>query len=71
MDPRILELEYTAEHQHSDGSWSPLTEEHRTGDSADHDPERVWSLRRVFRCEACGETVALTPREDVPPPDAE
>jgi hypothetical protein len=72
MDPRLLQLQYSVEHEHADGSWGELTEEESAPhDSAEHDPERAWSLRRIFRCASCGERVALTPGNGSPPPDAE
>ena len=71
MDQRLLQLQYRVEHQHSDGSWGEMREERPHHDAADHDPERAWSLRRIFRCPSCGETVAITPGEDSPSPDAE
>jgi hypothetical protein len=70
-DPRILQLQYQVEHEHADGSWGQLVEERRPLDSAEDDPERGWSLRRIFRCTTCDETVAITPAEDAPSPDAE
>jgi hypothetical protein len=70
-DPRIQQLQYQVEHQHSDGSWGQLVEERRHVDSVEHDPERGWALRRIFRCTTCDETVAITPAEDAPSPDAE
>jgi hypothetical protein len=30
-------------------------------DPADHDAERSWGLRRIFRCTACQATVTLEP----------
>jgi hypothetical protein len=62
---RFVETGYFLEHQHKDGNWARLLEEeeptplHHT--PAEHDPERRWSLRRIFRCESCGERVAFTP----------
>jgi hypothetical protein len=70
MEQRLLQLQYDVEHQHSDGSWSEMTEEHPHHDSAEHDPERTWSMRRIFRCQSCGETVTVTPGES-PSPDAQ
>ena len=39
------------EHRHEDGSWSEMVEERRPHDAADHDAERSWGLRRIFRCQ--------------------
>jgi hypothetical protein len=66
----LLEYRFSVEHQHSDGSWSPLVEDSSHHDSAAHDPERGW-VRRIFRCPSCNETVALKTAEDAKPPDAE
>ena len=56
---RIIQ-DYRLEHHHNDGSWFPLE---RVGhDAVDHDPERSWIKRAIYRCE-CGEEVALI--EDV------
>jgi hypothetical protein len=69
MDQRLLQLAYRVEHQHSDGSWGEMTEVRPAHDSAEHDPERSWSLRRIYRCEKCREVVTLTPGEDTPTSD--
>lgn len=66
----LREYQFRLEHQHSDGSWSELVEDHSHHDSAAHDPERGW-VRRLFRCTSCNELVALTPREGTPAPDVE
>jgi hypothetical protein len=71
MDQRIQQLQYRVEHEHSDGSWGQLVEQPAHHDAADHDPERGWSLRRIFRCTTCDEVMAITPTEDAPSPDAE
>jgi hypothetical protein len=69
MDQRLLQLAYRVEHQHSDGSWAEMEEVQPAPDSAEHDPERFWSLRRIYRCASCNEVVALTPGEDTVAPD--
>jgi hypothetical protein len=69
MDPRILELQYRVEHEHADGSWGALVEEGPPLDSAETDPERRWSLRRVFRCTSCDQLVTLTEGDDTASPD--
>lgn len=45
------------QHQHGDGSWWPMEREH---DSADHDAERSWLRRTIFRCSNCDHAVAVT-----------
>jgi hypothetical protein len=32
-------------------------------DPADHDPERGWGLRRIFRCTTCDEEVSIVAGE--------
>jgi hypothetical protein len=59
MDPNIrIAQELRLEHHHSDGSWSPMEPNHHG--SSDHDAERSWPRRRIFRCATCEEEVALT-----------
>ena len=71
MDQRIQQLQYRIEHQHGDGSWGEMVEMPAHHDPADHDPERDWSLRRIFRCTSCARTLIVTPGEGGPAPDAE
>lgn len=60
---RFIETAYRIQHQHNDGSWSPMEEEpairHHT--SVEHDPERSWLRGRIFRCSSCGETMTVVP----------
>jgi hypothetical protein len=66
---RLQEAQYRIEHRHGDGSYAPMTEEHSHHDPADHDPERSWGVRRLFRCTKCDEGVLIGPEEeDEPPP---
>jgi hypothetical protein len=60
--------EYRLEHRHGDGSWAPMSEERSHHAPSDHDPERSWGRRRLFRCIRCDETVLIAPEEDPPPP---
>ncbi|MFL5678976.1 MAG: hypothetical protein ACJ77B_00075 [Chloroflexota bacterium] len=63
---RFVESQYRIEHRHGDGSWAEMAEvEH---DSAAHDPERSWGLRKIFRCKRCDETVTITPGDEGAPP---
>ena len=48
-----------------------LVEEQAHDDVAAHDPERIWALRRIFRCTTCGDTVTFDPGDGAAPPDAE
>ncbi len=60
MDPaRLVEMEYRMSHRHNDGSTWPMVEVRQHHDAADHDPERRWGLRRIFRCTSCEETVTI------------
>jgi hypothetical protein len=61
---RAAEVQYRIEHQHGDGSWAPMVEERSHHDSADHDPERSWGQRRLFRCTKCDESVLIGPEEE-------
>jgi hypothetical protein len=59
MDPNLrIAQQFRVEHRHSDGSWSPLEPQHH--ESADHDAERSWLRRTIFRCGSCAEEVAVT-----------
>ena len=59
MDPNLrIAQEFRIEHRHGDGSWSPLEPIHHG--SADHDAERSWLKRTIFRCAGCNETVTVT-----------
>ena len=69
MDQRILELQYEVEHEHADGSRGQMVEERSPRDAADTDPERGWSLRRVFRCTVCNDVVTLTRGREPGAPD--
>ena len=66
---RFVETAYRLQHQHGDGSWSPMEEEsrgHHT--SVEHDPERSWLRGRIFRCSSCGETATIVPGSEGSPP---
>jgi hypothetical protein len=63
-------MEYKIQHRHGDGSWAPMDEVPREHGPADHDPERSWGFRRIFRCTRCDETVTVTPGDEgAPPPE--
>ena len=64
---RLQEAQYRLEHRHSDGSWASMEPVRQHHDPAEHDPERAWSVRRIFRCTRCDETVMIGPEEDAPP----
>jgi hypothetical protein len=59
MDPNLrITQEFRLEHRHGDGSFATMREiEH---DSSSHDGERSWLRRRLFRCDACSDVVAVT-----------
>jgi hypothetical protein len=63
MDPNArIAQELLLEHRHNDGSWSRM--ERVEHDSADHDAERSWLRRMIFRCTTCDEEVSVV-AEDV------
>ena len=67
---RIVEMALRIEHQHTDGSWGEMIEDHRTQLSpVDHDPERTWGSHRIFRCTSCDDAVTIVPADDTPPSD--
>ena len=65
---RIAESALRIEHRHSDDTWGEMQEERSHHDPADHDPERGWSIRRVFRCTSCPDSVTVFDGEVGGPP---
>ncbi|HEY4190207.1 MAG TPA: hypothetical protein VGM28_07285 [Candidatus Limnocylindrales bacterium] len=61
---RTFELQYRIEHRHPDGSWAEMVEERPHNDPAEHDAERAWGKRRLFRCGKCNETVTIEPGDE-------
>jgi hypothetical protein len=61
---RTFEILYRIEHRHHDGSWGEMVEDRAHHSPSDHDPERSWSLRRIFRCTSCEEAVTVIPGEE-------
>jgi hypothetical protein len=70
MGQTLFELQYRLEHRHKDGSWAEMVEDRAHHDVADHDPERGWNLRRIFRCTSCDEAATVFPGEEASPPPA-
>jgi hypothetical protein len=63
MDPNVrIAQEFRIDHRHDDGSWAPMDPMHHG--VAEHDGERSWLRRTVFRCGSCGETVTVTAGDD-------
>ena len=58
---RFIELQYRIEHRHKDGSWAEMEEVRSHHDAAEHDPERSWGIRRLFRCKTCEEELTISP----------
>jgi hypothetical protein len=58
---RIGEAMYRVQHRHKDGSWADMEQVPNHHGAADHDPERSWGRRTLFRCRSCSEGVELTP----------
>jgi hypothetical protein len=66
---RIVEMALRIEHQHSDGTWGEMIEDHRPHHSpANHDPERRWGFHRIFRCTSCDEAVTIASGDEGEPP---
>jgi hypothetical protein len=55
----LSELELRIQHQHNDGSWSPLERESNPHDPAQLDPEQEWQRGHVYVCSACQERVRI------------
>jgi hypothetical protein len=55
----MYEAMLRVQHRHDDGTWADLAEVRPHHDPADHDPERGWGVRRLFRCTSCEETVEV------------
>ncbi len=67
MEPgRLVDSMYRVQHRHKDGSWADMEEAGGHHGPADHDPERGWGVRQLFRCRTCEETAEVTP---MPPDD--
>lgn len=66
---RMDYAEFRITHRHADGSWGDLApvqtpdqrEPSSDHDVAAHDPERQWSVGRLFRCTSCEQQVTLGP----------
>jgi hypothetical protein len=70
MDPRSILTMFQVEYRHSDGSLGVMVEERSHHAPADHDPERGWGLRRIFRCSGCDESVSIVVGDpEVVPPE--
>jgi hypothetical protein len=63
----IRDIEFMIRHRHTDGSYAEMLPDRPHHDAPDHDPERSWGHRRIFRCATCDEAVTLVPgvEEDV------
>lgn len=59
MDPRSILTTFTVEHAHRDGTRGLMVEDRTHHDPADHDPERFWNRKRIFRCASCDESVTI------------
>ena len=68
---RLAEMVLRIEHQHADGTWGELVEDRSHHAAADHDPERLWGIRRIFQCMSCPEKVTVIEGEEGGPPPAE
>jgi hypothetical protein len=61
---RVYAQDLRLMHQHKDGSWAELQEQPAHHDAAHHDPERGWSIGRLFVCRSCPEQVAVPAGHD-------
>ena len=59
MQPRVFEIEYHLSHRHKDGSYADMEEVHHS--SASHDGERLWGIKRLFKCKTCDEWATIMP----------
>ena len=57
---RLQSAEYQLSHRHKDGSWAEMAEQPLHHGAAEHDPERGWSVARLFRCRTCDESAVVT-----------
>jgi hypothetical protein len=64
MDQQRFAEQFRLEHRHGDGSWGQMTEVRSHHDPADHDVERAWARRRIFKCGGCEETATIVPGEE-------
>jgi hypothetical protein len=61
---RIIEMALRIEHRHGDGTWGEFQEDRSHHSSTDHDPERSWGFRRIFRCTSCGDSLTVIEGEE-------
>jgi hypothetical protein len=66
---RIVEIEYRISHRHKDGSYAEMEEVRQHHSPAEHDPERSWGMRRIFRCKTCEEYATIVPGREGGVPD--
>jgi hypothetical protein len=60
LDPnRAIEIEYRISHRHKDGSYAEMQEVRQHHSPSDHDQERSWGIRRIFRCNTCEEYATI------------
>ena len=61
---RMIELQYRIDHRHKDGSWAEMEEVTPHHDSAQHDTERSWGFKRLFKCKTCDEFLTIQPGQE-------
>ena len=61
---RIIEMALRIEHRHGDGTWGEFQEDRSHHSPSDHDPERSWGIRRIFRCTSCGDAMTVIEGEE-------
>ncbi len=59
MSLRAPDLELQLMHRHKDGSWAEMDATPSHHAPTEHDPERGWSRRKIFRCRTCAEVLSV------------
>jgi hypothetical protein len=66
---RLFEIQYLISHRHKDGSYAEMEEVSHRHDPSQHDQERLWGNRRIFKCKTCEEYATIVPGEEGGVPD--
>jgi len=61
---RLYEIQYLISHRHKDGSYGQMEEVASHHDPSQHDQERWWGKRRIFKCTSCEEYATIVPGEE-------
>jgi hypothetical protein len=64
---RLNDLDLRFEHSHDENDWHDMFEVPPSHAAVERDPERSWSLGKIFRCGACEDEIRVSlPDEDNP-----